>query len=279
MEHWICVTCGTQYPASQTPPQGCPICLDKRQYVRHGGQAWTSIAAMQKEGFHNTLRQLEPRLTSIGTEPSFAIGQQARLIQTAKGNVLCEGTSFLDDESVAAVQQLGGIAAVAISHPHFYTSMVEWAERFHAPIYLHEANRQWVMRPSERITYWSGDTYPLFDDLTLVRLGGHFPGSSVLHWAHAADGKGVLLTGDTIMVVPDREWVSFMWSYPNLIPLPASEVSRISKTILPYDFERLYSSWDDRLILKDANNAVKRSAERYIRALEGVFPSSSEGAF
>ncbi len=89
---------------------------------------------------------------------------------------------------------------------------------------------------------------------------------------HAADGRGVLLTGDTIMVVPDWEWVSFMWSYPNLIPLPAAEVHRIADTIVPYEFERLYSSWYDRVILKDAHGAVQRSADRYIQALEGLLP-------
>ncbi len=272
MEHWICITCGTQFAQSHTPPQGCPICLDKRQYVRHDGQAWTTIAAMQKDGFRNTLRQLEPRLTGIGTEPSFAIAQRAILLQTEQGNVLWDCISFLDDETVAAVQQLGGITAIAISHPHFYSSMVERAERFHARIFLHEANRQWVMRSSEHITFWSGETYSPWNGITLVRLGGHFPGSTVLHQAHAADGNGILLTGDTIMVVPDWEWVSFMYSYPNLIPLPASEVSRICETILHYDFERLYSAWYDRMLRKDAHNAVKRSADRYIQALEGLLP-------
>ncbi len=272
MEHWICLTCGTQYPASQTSPQGCPICLDQRQYVRHAGQAWTTMAAMQQDGFHNTLRPLEPGLTGIGTEPSFAIAQRALLVQTQQGNVLWDCVSLLDDETVAAIQRLGGIAAIALSHPHFYSSMVAWAERFEVRIYVHETNRPWVMRQSERITFWTGGTYPLFDDLTLVRLGGHFPGSTVLHWAHAADGKGVLLTGDTIMVVPDWEWVSFMWSYPNLIPLPAAEVRRIADSIVPYEFDRLYSSWYDCLILKDAHSAVQRSADRYIQALEGHLP-------
>jgi hypothetical protein len=35
--------------------------------------------------------------------------------------------------------------------------MVEWADRFDARIVLHEADRNWVMRPSERIEFWSGD--------------------------------------------------------------------------------------------------------------------------
>ena len=203
-----------------------------------------------------------------------AIGQRALLVQTEQGNVLWDCISLLDDDTVETVQKLGGIKAIAISHPHFYSSMIDWAERFDVPIYLHEANRQWVMRPDERISFWSGETYSLLDEITLVRLGGHFPGSTVLHWPQGADGKGVLLTGDTISVVPDWRWVSFMWSYPNLIPLPAAEVRRICDRVLTYGFDRIYSSWYDRVLLKDARNAVKRSAERYVRALEGRLPGS-----
>ena len=28
------------------------------------------------------------------------------------------------------MNELGGIAAIAISHPHYYTSMVEWSRAF-----------------------------------------------------------------------------------------------------------------------------------------------------
>jgi len=135
---------------------------------------------------------------------------------------------------------------------------------------LHENDRQWVMRPSERIRFWSGDTHKLADGMTLIRLGGHFPGGTVLHWEEGADGKGALLSGDIIQVVSDRRWVSFMYSYPNLIPLPASEVQRIRDMIEPYQFERLYGAWFEREVKHDAHEAVMRSADRYIRALESV---------
>jgi hypothetical protein len=268
MDYWICITCGSQFAQSQTPPQACPICLDQRQYIGYEGQQWTTLSAMKGNGFRNMLKEHEPQLTGIGTTPTFAIGQRALLVQTQQGNVLWDCISFLDDEMVAAVQQLGGVKAIAISHPHYYSSMVAWAERFDAPIYLHEADRQWVMRPSERITFWSGEAYPLLEGITLVQLGGHFPGGTVLHWGAGADGRGVLLTGDIIQVVADRNWVSFMYSYPNLIPLPASEVSRIRDTILPYKFDRIYGAWFDRVIPVNAHQAVQRSADRYIRALE-----------
>jgi glyoxylase-like metal-dependent hydrolase (beta-lactamase superfamily II) len=176
--------------------------------------------------------------------------------------------NYLDEPTIQAVQQLGGIAAIAVSHPHLYGSMIEWAERFQAKIYLHEADRQWVMRPDPRITFWSGETHSLLDDLTLVRLGGHFPGSTALHWPKGANDKGALLTGDTIYVVADHAWVSFMYIYPNLIPLPAHTIRRMRDTIAPCRFDRLYSGFAGRVVSTDASAAVQRSAERYLKAIE-----------
>lgn len=268
MEHWICVTCGAQFALSQEPPASCPICLDQRQYVGQQGQQWTTLATMTQGDFQNVITQEEPRLTGIVTQPSFAIGQRALLVQTDQGNLLWDCISYLDEPTIQAVQQLGGIAAIAASHPHLYGSLIEWAERFQAKIYIHEADRQWVMRPDPRITFWSGETLSLLDDLTLVRLGGHFPGSTVLHWPKGTDGKGTLLTGDTIYVVADHAWVSFMYSYPNLIPLPAYKIRSIRDMIAPYPFDRLYSGFAGRVVSTDASVAVQRSAERYLKAIE-----------
>ncbi|GAC1688679.1 MAG: MBL fold metallo-hydrolase [Ktedonobacteraceae bacterium] len=268
MEHWICVTCGTQFTESAQPPHACPICLDQRQYVGYEGQQWTTLARLHASGARNVIKEHEAGLWGIGSEPPFAIKQRALLLQTAHGNILWDCISLLDDETAVQVERLGGIQAIAISHPHYYSSMVEWAERFNAPIYLHEADQQWVMRPSQRITFWSGETFAPLSDITLIRLGGHFAGGTVLHRAPAADKQGLLLSGDIIQVVADRNWVSFMYSYPNLIPLPASAVSRIRAIIATYNFERLYGAWFHTIVDKDAKNAVLRSADRYIRALE-----------
>ena len=267
MDSWICVTCGVQFAPGEEAPRHCPICEDERQYVGHNGQQWTTLAKMGADGFHNVVRECEPHLTGIGTEPHFAIGQRPLLVQTDEGNILWDCMGYFGDEAIAAIEQRGGIKAIAISHPHLYGSMVEWAERFDARIYLHEADRAWVMRPSERITFWSGDTLPLTSEALLLRLGGHFPGSTVFHWKSGARGRGCLLTGDTISVAADRRWVSFLYSYPNMIPLAASAISRIRDGILPYDFERLYGGWFESVVAEDAKNAVLRSADRYLRAL------------
>jgi hypothetical protein len=122
MDYYMCTTCGTQLAQSETPPQACPICSDQRQYIGYEGQKWTTLAALQAGNFHTVFKEYEPQLTGIGTEPSFAIGQRALLLQTEQGNVLWDCISYLDGDMVAAIQQRGGLQAIAISHPHFYTT-------------------------------------------------------------------------------------------------------------------------------------------------------------
>ena len=179
------------------------------------------------------------------------------------GNVLWDCISLLDDEIGAYVESAGGLDAIAISHPHYYSSMVEWSRAFDAPVVLHAADREWVMRPDDAIDFWDGETRELGEGLTLLRLGGHFAGGTVLHWA----AERALLSGDIVQVVQDRRWVSFMYSYPNLIPLPASEIRRIVDALEPYEFERIYGAWWGRVVAHDGKGAVKRSAERYLRAV------------
>ncbi|HSB01758.1 MAG TPA: MBL fold metallo-hydrolase [Anaerolineales bacterium] len=267
MENFICVTCGVQYRETDAPPEHCLICEDERQYIGHKGQRWTTLSEMQKE-FHNRVEDIDPNITGIGTVPAFAIGQRALLVQTPDGNVLWDCISLLDDATVEAIRSRGGIHAIAVSHPHTVGSLVEWSHAFdHAPIYWHADNREWVMRPDPAFVFWEGETCELLDGLTLVRCGGHFPGSDVLHWAAGTEGRGALLSGDTIYVVQDRRYVSFMYSYPNLIPLNGKTVQRIVDAVEPLGFDRIYGGWWDSILREDAKNAVKRSAERYIMAI------------
>jgi glyoxylase-like metal-dependent hydrolase (beta-lactamase superfamily II) len=263
---FICVTCGTQYDASASAPEACLICDDERQYIGAGGQRWTTLPALQRSYF-TTWREKEPGLIGLGTSPAFGIGQRALLVQTLQGNILWDCISLLDPSTVAAIRALGGLRGIAISHPHYYTTMVEWAEAFDCPVYLHEADRQWQMRPSPRLQLWSGDTKPLMDGLTLVRAGGHYPGGTVLHWRDGAAGKGALLSGDILQVVPSG-WVSFMWSFPNFIPLSADTVRRVAAAIAPWEFDRIYGAFFGRVVSRDAKAVVARSAERYIASLE-----------
>jgi glyoxylase-like metal-dependent hydrolase (beta-lactamase superfamily II) len=264
---FVCITCGVQHAESPQPPERCAICEDERQYVGWEGQRWTTVDALS-EDHTNVVREVEPGLMGIGTSPAFAIGQRALLVQAPGGNVLWDCVSLLDEPTVRAVEALGGVSAMAISHPHFYASMAEWSRAFGGvPIHLHAADAEWVMRPDPAVVPWHGERLQLAPGLTLVRLGGHFPGATVLHWAAGAAGRGALLAGDTIMVVQDRSWVSFMYSFPNLIPLGAADVRRIASVLEALAFDAIHSAWWDLAVSTEAKSAVRRSVERYLLAL------------
>lgn len=264
---WICTTCGTQYPVSPQAPSACLICQDSRQYVGWSGQNWTTLESLFQT-HKNTISEEESGLHSIHTQPDFAIGERAFLVKTREGNVLWDCVALLDDSTKTEIQRLGGIAAIAISHPHYYTTMVEWSRAFgNAPIYLHELNRKWIVRPDPSIRFWTGETKPLIGGTTLIRTGGHFDGFQVLHWRSAGDGKGVLLAGDQPEVCMDRNWVTFMYSYPNYIPLDRRAVENIAAALAPFSFDRLHAAFPGRLLSKNAKEIVSRSAERYIQAI------------
>jgi hypothetical protein len=266
--HSICTTCGTQFAESAAPPAACPICEDSRQYVPPSGQAWTTLDGLQRS-HRNSFRRLEPALLGVGTTPEFAIGQRALLVQSRAGNVLWDCISLIDQATIDLLNGLGGVAAVAISHPHYYTTMVEWSRAFaNAPIYLHVADREWVQRTDPAIEFWDGSSRTIAAGLTLIRCGGHFAGGTVLHWPEGAAGRGALLTGDILQVTMDRRHVSFMRSYPNMWPLSRAAVESIARAIARYRFDRIYGAWWDRHIETDAHAAVARSLERYIAGLE-----------
>jgi len=246
MPAFICETCGSQFTPSDAPPRSCPICEDERQFVPAGGQRWTTLDALARRHF-NCYQQHESGLIGVGTVPKFSIGQRALILRAGEGNIL-----------------------IAISHPHYYATMVEWSRAFGGvPIHLHAADRQWIMRPDPAIKLWEGDTLPLARGITLIRCGGHFAGGTVLHWAAGGEGRGALLSGDIVQLIPDRKYVSFMRSYPNIIPLSAPAVARIGAMLEPWPFDVIYGAFFDRVIPRGGKDAVRRSVKRYIAIVEG----------
>lgn len=269
LSNYICETCGVQYAGSTQEPTECIICKEERQFVSSKGQSWTTLEKMIESGTYKTMVNLEEEgLYSINTNPSFGIGQTAYLIKNDEFNLLWDCTTYFDQNTIKTINELGGLDAIALSHPHYYSSQVEWAETFDAPIYIHEDDREWVTRKSEKIVFWSGETLELSEGIILQRIGGHFKGGTVLEWRNGNRQNGVLLCGDIIRVVADQNWVSFMYSYPNFIPLPSVTVERISKRMNELKFTRLYDAFH-RVIKEDAAQRVQSSAKRYVEAIDG----------
>ena len=267
MPAFICITCGTQYAERPAPPDQCLICSEERQYVGWQGQRWTTMDELRAD-HHNRVEPEGPGLTGIGTEPRFAIGQRALHLRHGAGGFLWDCISLVDQATVAALHARGGVTGIAISHPHYYASMVDWSRALGGvPIYLHAADAEWVVYQDRAILFWDGDTREVAPGVTLIRCGGHFAGSTVLHWADGADGNGALLTGDTIMVGEDRRTAGFMYSFPNFIPLNARAVQQVGAAVEPFEFEHVYGGWFGRNILADGKQAVRYSVRRYLHAI------------
>ncbi|HEU4551653.1 MAG TPA: MBL fold metallo-hydrolase [Chitinophaga sp.] len=263
----ICTTCGVQYDAAAQPPAHCPVCEDDRQYVNPTGQSWTTLEQVSRH-HRNIFEKVAPDLYAIYTTPSFAIGQRAHLLITPGGNILWDCITNLDATTIDIINHLGGIKAIAISHPHYFSTIVEWSHAFnHAPVYVHALDAQWLGRHDPVIRLWEGAAQPLWDGIKLVLCGGHFPGANILHWPGGHNGRGVMLAGDVVQVSPDRKTVSFMYSYPNLVPLPEKDILHIQAVLQPLGYEAIYGAFG-RNITAGGQQAVDFSIRRYLRIYE-----------
>ena len=268
MTTYLCATCAVETDGPRTSKQICPICADERQYLPPGGQRWTSVDELIDAGHRVACYEVEDGLLGLRAEPTVGIGQQALLVRGREGSVLWDPPGLITDEAVDQVRSAGKVLAVAASHPHMFGVQLDWAAALDAPVLVSEADAGWLQRSSDTVRTWNG-TYPLTGDLTLLKLGGHFPGSSVLLWTGGAGGKGVLLTGDTISSNPDGT-ASFMRSYPNRIPLSGAVVQRIADATDGLEFDRIYNNFGG-MIAADARTVVRFSADRHAAWVRGDY--------
>ncbi|KAL4989888.1 beta-lactamase-like protein [Aspergillus falconensis] len=291
----ICSTCGTQFPTPSTLPS-CKICDDPRQYVPPTGQAWTTLRTLQtsQDPRYRNIFTPDPihgeSLISIHTEPKQAIGQRAYLCRTCPPgetrpfNVLWDCITYIDDNTITHINELGGINVIVISHPHYYTTHLVWAEIFDCPVYLSSEDEEWVVMKGRKQMFFSegllsfapSGNYGGDDgmaDIVVIKAGGHFPGSTVLWWRSLE----TLLIADTIAVVPSgRYWVdrpagtasfTFMWSYPNMIPLSADDVHGIWKAIKHVEFESTRGAFIGMETDTDSKKRLLDSAQIFVKAM------------
>ena len=264
MTFFSCATCANQTADVSEPPPLCLVCADERQYVPLSGQQWTTLADRDDVAWE--LTELEPGLEAVQARPGVGIGQRGLLVQTPAGNVLWDPPGHLDDEVVGLLGRRGPIASIAVSHPHFYGCMVEYAQALDAPVLVAEDDLDWVQRSDPSLRSWRG-AHEVVPGVTLVQCGGHFDGSAVLHWAEGADGRGALLVADTLGVVTDPRWLTFMSSFPNTVPLDGDAVRGVLAALEPLRYHRVYGAFEGTDVPGDGAAAVDRSARRYLRAI------------
>lgn len=260
-EHIICVACGTQYARTYGQDFVCPICADDRQYVPEGGQAWTNLPSLQ-EKYGITTRTVREGLVEIQSVPAFAIGQRALLMLHPSGNILWDCIAPINDAIIEFTRAKGGVKAIAFSHPHYFTTMNVWADAFDCPILIHEADEQWIFNRGPYVQVWKGEELSFSGGVTLHRIGGHFPGSSILQVKRDAQ-SAFICCGDTFYCSPSRQHLAAMYSYPNRIPLPVAEIKRIRERMQSISFDALYGFYDYQDIHSGAKSLLEESLARY----------------
>ena len=182
----ICATCAVEH--DEPTPGVCPICTDERQYVPEDGQKWLTLDGLAHEGQQTVLKENEPGLVGIRTEPRVGIGQTAQLVATHEGSLLWDPVGYVDDSAVKAVLERGPVLAVAASHPHMFGVQVEWSHRLGGvPVLVADADRRWLGRKDPIIEYWSG-SQTIAEGLT---LSVHFPFCVSVGSSAAIDLRGI----------------------------------------------------------------------------------------
>jgi hypothetical protein len=259
-----CATCGVEYDAADHPDL-CPICADERQYLPADGiQHW---ADPSRYAGPLDLVELEEGLFALRGVEGVGIGQEPNVLVTEHGNVMVEVPAAITDAAIEAVRALGPMRAIIPSHPHMFGLQSAWSEALGgAPVWIARADAAWLGRRPAHLHLWEGEAQVL-PGVTAAQLGGHFPGSAVVHWG-GADGRGVLLSGDTIAPNPDGRTLAFMRSYPNRIPLSGAVALRVAEGAARFGFERLYGNFAGA-VLQDAREAVLVSARRHAEWTNG----------
>ncbi|UII30703.1 MBL fold metallo-hydrolase [Fulvivirga ulvae] len=257
----ICSTCGTHY--TEIPADGiCTICKDDRQYLPEGGQKWTTPAELDK---HHGVRisKVGENIYELVVIPKFAISQRALLVLSAEGNILWDCVPLLNEPAIEFIRSKGGLKAIAFSHPHYYSNMNDWAAAFDCPVYIHRSDQQWIVNHGPNIRLWSGEEEHLWEGIRIINIGGHFPGSSILHVPNLS-ALGTIFSGDTIHLSPSMRHLSVMYSYPNQIPLPRTEMKRIKKRFENIQFDALYGVYGYQNLTVGAREVLHESLERYL---------------
>lgn len=297
----ICTACGTQFPTGDDDDDDkqrittCFICDDPRQFTPPSGQSFTTLRRLSSESSsptgHAVTNEFRPysqddRITFIHTVPKVAIGQRCALLRTPAGNILWDCITLLDDDTVQRIRQLGGIRAIVISHPHYYSTHLLWARTFDCSVYLAREDEQWLAQRDQHRQIFLAPGETELDlriggnesGVKVLKLGGHFAGSLVLLF----DGR--LLIADTLVTTPSGlgSWetdaagtvrteghlgrprgmnsFTFMWSIPNMIPLPPDELAAMWKVLEKHDFRSTHGAFMGQDI-EDKDGIKKRVLE------------------
>ena len=271
MPCYLCETCGTQYAETATPPAHCPVCEDERQYVGWQGQRWTTHDELARR-LHACASATTTACSAIASTRSFAIPQRALLLPTDAGNILWECISLVTPEAVHALKA----ARRRRSHRHLAPALlrvdgrVERRARRRADPAARGRSRMGAAAVAGRSSSGMATCCALSDTRHADPLRRPLPRQHRAALERRPAPGGALFPGDALQVAGDRRHVSFMYSYPNYIPMKPGDVRAMRERLAPYAFDDVYGYTWGRNIIGKARAAVDRSFDRYLTAVAAV---------
>lgn len=259
---------------------------DPRQFVPPNGQSWTTHEKLLHESHSNVITHLQDQglsnVWTIRTEPKVGIGQRCFFLTTPNGNVLWDCITLLDLATIDFINKRGGLKAIVISHPHFYSTHLRWAETFRCPAYISAEDVEWCVQQDlqHRRRLIESPALEILPGIHVIKLGGHFPGSSVLRYEESGSKPedAHLFVADTFLTTPsalyhvDRQpgttSYSFLWSIPNAIPLPPATISAMWQKLKPWAFSSTHGLMTGQDVTDpDLKSRVLESMKIQIRAM------------
>ncbi|MBI2881264.1 MAG: MBL fold metallo-hydrolase [Candidatus Tectomicrobia bacterium] len=233
----VCTYCGNRTFVEAGEEPRCLICA--KRYVP-GPKERPRFARPDdlRPDHHMEIVQLEEDIWRFYTRPDLGIRHYAYFIQRPGGNVLMDMQPLLTEDLAGWIEERGGIRHIILSHPHYYGAMDEFSARFRAPIHVHVSDRPWPAG-YPNVEFFETERLSLDGALEVHRIPAQFEGGLCLLFARR---RGVLFTGDTLMVSPATGELSAWKSTPRRVPYTREEFRVIREGILRLEFDQIFAS-------------------------------------
>jgi glyoxylase-like metal-dependent hydrolase (beta-lactamase superfamily II) len=233
----ICTYCGNRTFIGEGETPECLICANRYVPEPKARVRFKRPDALLPD-HHTEIVQLEEDIWRFYVRPNLGIRHYAFFIQRPGGNVLMDMQPILTNDLAAWIGAKGGLKAIVLSHPHYYGAMDDFSTRFHAPVWIHATDRDWAVG-YPNVECLDAEDHSFDETLGMIHIPGQFEGGLCLLYARH---RGILFTGDTLMVSPTTGELSAWKSTPRQVPYTRDEFHVIREGILALEFDQLYAS-------------------------------------
>ena len=237
---YACSNCGHWQMYFALPPH-CPICSDVRNDLPDDGWDFRSLDEV-RAALRCHRREVIPGVWEFWTTPRFGLDSHGWLLLEPEGNVSFEAAPCYDDESLAAIEGLGGIAVIAASHPHGYGALWQLQQHFDPPLLIQKEDLQWTK--AFRVTRPWDERHEIRPGLVLHHTGGHYEGHAVLHDAR----RGAVFVGDALKLDFDEAGrvraLSTHKAFHKQIPLSPNEARRYRSVFERLEFDTVFTPFE-----------------------------------